>query len=95
MSSPETKMVNPGKQVQMVKVKVHHPIRIVRDGIEQIIQPDQNADVSKRKQTIAEITEEEAKEFCDREFDIGYREIFGNVPKGYVKTTIVKRAERI
>lgn len=98
MSSPDanTKMVNPGKQVQMVKVKVNHPIRVIRDGFESVISPDANPDKSKRKAVLAEITEDEAKEFCDKEFNIGFREVFGAIPAGdYIKPTVIKRAERL
>jgi hypothetical protein len=77
MSSPDTsknpettKMTNPpASQVKMVKVKALHPIRVMKGGHEHIVTPGQ----------VAEVTPEEAHEFCDKKFQLGHRDAFGNI----------------
>lgn len=90
MSSPDNKQANlvaPGKpnQTRMVKIKALQPIRLTREGGEKIVAPGQTA----------EVTEDEAREFCDKKFDIGVRDYFGNSDKKALKNTVVKRAERV
>ena len=92
MSSLENKdsktanLINPPtKQVKMVKIRAKYPIRINREGLEDIVSIGQTADV----------TEEEAKEFCDKEFNIGHKDRFGNLDVVMDKTKKVVRAERV
>lgn len=87
MSSPEqTQMVSaPKTQTKMVKIRAKSPIRIMKEGVEHVIQPGEVADVS----------DAEAKEFCDKKIDIGYKNTFGNRHPSDIKKEFVVRAERV
>lgn len=91
MSSPTTtdknvSLVNPPtKQVKMVKIKTSQAIRLNRDNSETIVPPGK----------VIDVTEDEAKEFCDRQFKLGMRDTFGNFDKNTVRPTIIRRAERV
>ncbi len=91
MSSPEidqkkqTQMVNPPTQVlqsKMTKVEVMHSIRVIRNGAEEMYNAGQ----------IALLTEDEAKEFCDKVFKIGHKSRFGYCDP---QETEVRRARRV
>lgn len=81
----QTKMTNPPKQLKMVKIKTIYPIRVMREGAEVIV----------KEGNVVEVTEDEAKEFCDKEFKLGYKDIFGNVDPHAFKPKNAKRAERV
>ena len=95
MSSPDQKkdaaLVNPPvNQTRMVKIKAKTPIRTMRkEGsmeVEHIHQPG----------SVIEVTEEEAKEFCDKKISIGHKgQGFGNFEKQTVQERFVVRAERV
>jgi hypothetical protein len=89
MSSPEqntTEMTNPPKkQTKMVKIKAIYPIRVMDGKNEKII----------TEGSTCEVTEEEAKEFCDKEFNTGYRDVFGYSDPRAVKPVVAKRAVRL
>lgn len=81
-----TELVNPPKaQTRMVKIKATYPIRIMNGKDEHIIQPG----------TTAEVSEEEAKEFCDKKIDIGYKDTFGNSDPSLVHRKSAIRAVRV
>lgn len=91
----EVKMVNATKQSEMVKVKLNSPIRINRGGSDTIISPDQNPDPKLRKEVTVDLTEEEAVEFCDKKFDLGYKDKFGSSEARDARKHTVYRAERV
>lgn len=79
---------------KMVKIKALHPIRVytmAEDGegkpikVENVVQPD----------TEVEVTEAEAREFCDKTFDLGYTDIFGERDDRDIKKTFRTRAVRV
>lgn len=80
-----TKMIAPeGPKTKMVKIRAKSPIRL-----------DRGKDtVSLAEGEVAEVTEAEAKEFCDKKFDAGFD--FGGERSVQTSTrhTIV-RAERV
>ena len=80
---------------KLVKIKVLYPIRRMINGVEHVHTPDQHIDPAKRRDVIVEVTEDEAKQFCDTKFDIGYTDTFGDRDKRDIKRTIVHRAERV
>jgi hypothetical protein len=81
-----TNMTKPPKdQTTMVKIKTKHPIRLMRDGAEHTVTEGQ----------VVEVTELEAKEFCDKEFDLGYRNSFGYIDGPTTMVTKTRRAERV
>lgn len=70
----------------LVTIKAVYPIRLTeKDGSEKIVSVGQTADV----------TEEQAKEFCDTKFDLGYTDTFGERDERDIKKTIVSRAVRV
>lgn len=81
----EVNLINPPtKQVKMVKARVLLPIRLTHDSL--VIEPGNEV----------EMTEDQAKEFCDREFT-GMTTYFGkrecnDITAGPIKR---RRAERI
>jgi hypothetical protein len=91
MSSPEqhqnqtTLTSPPVKQARMVRIKAIHPIRTMKGDVEVITTPGNTV----------EVTEDEAKEFCDRPFDIGYKQAFGNIDPSMARKTVIHRAERV
>lgn len=79
-------MTNPPKdQAKMVKIKAIHPIRVGQGVEEQVVTPG----------NIAMVTEEEAREFCDKKFDIGFKDTFGNRHPSEAQKKTVIRAERV
>jgi len=79
----------PAEQTKMVKIKAIYPIRVPKvvkgKEIEEIVSPGQTAEVS----------EEDAREFCDRKFNIGMKEHFGPLERRAARRTMVTRAERV
>lgn len=97
MSSLEnqTKMMNPPKvQTRMVKIKANYPLRVVRPGKDSDGK-DVNVEHIVKEGTTTEVTEAEASEFCDKEFNLGYKNTFGNIDSNAIKQVKVKRAERV
>lgn len=91
----QTQMTKPPvEQTKMVKVKVLYPIRVTRTykgkEVEEVVTP--GTDKAPR---IVEVSEEEAKEFCDTKFDIGMKEHFGPLERRSARRTSVVRAERV
>lgn len=78
-------MANPPKQMKMIKAKTLHPVRLMRDGSETIV----------KEGTPVELTEEEAKEFCDKDFEIGHRDVFGYQDVLASRPAKIRRAERL
>ena len=88
MSSSEnqTKMTNPPtSQTKMVAIKAIHPIRVGKGEDERVVSPGQ----------VAQVTEAEAHEFCDKKIDLGYKNVFGNRHPSDIQKMIVTRAERV
>lgn len=90
MSSPENKdqttLNHPPKaQTKMVKIKAIYPIRIGEGKSEHVVTEGKTVDV----------TEEDAKEFCDRKYSIGHREGSGGYQTRGAKETQVFRAVRV
>lgn len=85
-SPATTQMNNPPKaQAKLVKIKAIQPIRFGPKDDPKIITPGQTAEVS----------EEDAAEFCDKKFDMGYKDKFGSSEKRDAVKHIVTRAERV
>lgn len=78
----DTEMKNPPKkQTRMVKIVVKHPIRVMKGKDEHIVTEGQTV----------EVTEEEAREFCDKAFDIGHKgALFGNMSPDMPKQRIIR-----
>lgn len=96
MDSPDnkTQMTNTPKQTQMVSadapkmvlVRTNYPIRVMDEkGNEHIYTEGQEA----------LLTEAQAKDFCDKEFDLGIRNYFGHYDERAMKTQKVRRATRL
>lgn len=83
----QTHMTNPpGGQSKMVKIKAVHPIRLSRGG--------QVGDMVVTEGQTVDVTEAEAKEFCDKDFNIGHRNTFGYQDVA-APHSMVKRAVRV
>ncbi len=82
----QTKMVNaPKTQTKLVKIKANTAIRLTKDGVEEIITEGK----------VVEVSEEDAREYCDREFNLGYKDTFGNFDPHSVKPKVIRRAVRV
>ena len=82
---PQTEMTNaPTKQVRMVKIKTVHPIRLGEGKDETVI----------TENSVVSVTEEQAKEFCDRKYPIGHKGGRGG-SLGNVEQTLAVRAVRV
>lgn len=83
----DVQMTNlPVNETRMVKIKTIYPIRLKeKDGSERII----------TEGNTAMVTEDEAKEFCDRKFDVGHKNQFGNADPSDHSRMSVRRAERV
>jgi hypothetical protein len=87
MSSSDPKHMSnpPTDQTKMVKIKAIYPIRVGKGDAETVITPGNTVEVS----------ESEAKEFCDKSFNLGMKDTFGNRHPSEAHAKIVKRAERV
>ena len=101
MSSPnpqqpnQTQMTTQPAQKRMVKIRALAPIRVDRgefkgQPVEHVVQPGE----------VVEVSEAEAKEFCDKKIDVGYKGKmkgtgFGSHHPSDMQKTFVTRAERV
>lgn len=84
--STTTMVASPKSTTQMVKIRAKSPIRLYDENKNEII-------VNPGEET--EVTEAQAKEFCDKQIDIGYKNTFGERDKRDIQRTMVIRAERV
>jgi hypothetical protein len=74
----------PSSQTKMVRIKAIYPIRLGEGKLEHVV----------TEGNVVSVSEEDAKEFCDKKYLIGYRDNGGYQTRG-AKETQVYRAVRV